>query len=73
MIISQARELDRNIRMNVLRIIGVAARRGDMERVKTFSAESLRLKRRIESHDYTVEDEAYKTLSNTSPGFQKGG
>lgn len=59
--------------MNVLRIIGVAARCGDMERVKTFSAESLRLKRRIESHDYTVEDGAYKSLPSTSLGFQKGG
>ena len=56
MVISHGREYDRKIRTNLLEIISVCLRKGDIENAKWFGEQSALLKKRIATYDYRYED-----------------
>lgn len=61
--VSPAREYDRKIRQNVLEVLQVCLRLGDVENAKLYGAESARLKKRIETYDYRAEDAQYALVA----------
>jgi hypothetical protein len=56
MICSPSRLEDQRIRMMMLEVMEISLRHGDVDNARSIGESSAKLKRRIDTHDYKVED-----------------
>lgn len=63
-IISYNKEKDREMRLLTLEAMDIALQKGDVERAKELGLTAKRLKERIETHDYTKDDEQTERIDS---------
>lgn len=71
MVVSHGREYDRAVRKSILEIIQICILQGKMEEAKKFGFESARLKKKIETFDYSKQDKEEMELYTNTKKWEK--